>query len=50
MKARPLASARPVALLGLAVSLIWWRGPDWHARQRRLRRGALALGGRSRSG
>ena len=20
----------PVALLALAVSLIWWRGPDWH--------------------
>jgi uncharacterized protein (TIRG00374 family) len=20
----------PVALLGVAISLIWWRGPDWH--------------------
>jgi uncharacterized protein (TIRG00374 family) len=20
----------PIALLGVAISLIWWRGPDWH--------------------
>ena len=20
----------PIALIALAVSLIWWRGPDWH--------------------
>ncbi len=29
MKRRLLQLLPPLALLGLAISLIWWRGPDW---------------------
>ena len=30
MSARRWRLLVPVALLALAISLIWWRGPDWH--------------------
>jgi uncharacterized protein (TIRG00374 family) len=30
VKTRYLRVLGPVVLLALAISLIWWRGPDWH--------------------